>query len=378
MVPSTDRLRIALVEPFYAGSHAAWADGYQHASAHDVRLITRPAGPWRWRLQSSGTSLGAELAGAGRRRPFDAVVVSSMTDVAHLAGVARRSIGGAPVIAYRHESQLLYPQVPGEKLPAGIALSEWAGLIAADRVIFNSEFHRGSLLAALPNLLASGDEAVPTELIDVLAARSAVIPVGVDLSVIGLDQRVSNDGRRPTVLFPHRWHHDKDPEGFLDAALEVASRGVDFELIMCGDDDLPDTAAIDRRLRRLGDRVVSAEFLDREAYVRALHRSDIVVSTATQEFFGVAVVEAIAAGCVPLLPDDLAYPDVVPGRFHASALGPREALTDRLEATLTDLVSAREKVNGLAAAMNAYDWSAVAPELDAFVEAEVARHRGRR
>lgn len=372
------RLRIALIEPFYAGSHAAWADGYRSHSTHDVRLISRPGGPWRWRLQASGPSLGAELAVAGRRRSFDAVVVSSMTDTAQLVGVARRTIGSAPVIAYRHESQLLYPQVPGEKLPVGIALAEWAGLVAADRVIFNSEFHRRALLDAVPGLLATGDEPDAVQLIDGVAARSAVIPVGVDLSTIGPSRRPDERSDPPTVLFCHRWHHDKDPEGCLDSLIALADAGVEFGLIMCGDDDLPDDSAIRRRLRRLADRVISAGHLDRDRYLDALHRSDVVVSTATQEFFGVAVVEAIAAGCVPLVPDDLAYPDAIPGRFHAAALYRRDQpgeFETRLTATLADIEAARASVHGLAEAMTAYDWSVVAPELDAFVSTEVRRHR---
>jgi glycosyltransferase involved in cell wall biosynthesis len=47
-----------------------------------------------------------------------------------------------------------------------------------------------------------------------------------------------------------------------------------------------------------------------KAYWQALRAADVVVSTARHEFFGIGVVEAISAGCWPLLPDRLAYPEV--------------------------------------------------------------------
>ena len=34
--------------------------------------------------------------------------------------------------------------------------------------------------------------------------------------------------------------------------------------------------------------------------------------TSNQDFFGISVVEAIAAGCIPILPNCLAYPEHLP------------------------------------------------------------------
>ena len=43
-----------------------------------------------------------------------------------------------------------------------------------------------------------------------------------------------------------------------------------------------------------------------------LAAADIVLSTALHEFQGLAVLEAIAAGCLPAVPDRLVYPELIP------------------------------------------------------------------
>jgi glycosyltransferase involved in cell wall biosynthesis len=46
-----------------------------------------------------------------------------------------------------------------------------------------------------------------------------------------------------------------------------------------------------------------------EQYAALLRGADVVLSTALHDFQGIAVIEAAAHGCCPLVPDGLAYPE---------------------------------------------------------------------
>jgi hypothetical protein len=58
-----------------------------------------------------------------------------------------------------------------------------------------------------------------------------------------------------------------------------------------------------------------------------LSKGNIVVSTSLHEFYGISIIEAVRAGCVPLLPDRLSYPELFDDKFLYSD----NALTDKLQ-----------------------------------------------
>jgi glycosyltransferase involved in cell wall biosynthesis len=344
---------------------------------------------------------------AANGRP-DVLVISGLVDAAELLGLIRRSLGpSAAVVVYQHESQLLYPSPTGT-VDQEAALRNWMSWCAADLVAFNSCHHRDGVVDRLPGFLAGLPDRTHLPSIDEVTARFEVLPVGVDVAAVvaagsvngpgagpggdgcgsglggsghtggrsgggggsGLGNR-SGGGRSaggPVVLWPHRWEPDKDPAAFASALARLDRSGAAFGLILAGEDP-PGGSTFARRSRRVvaerfGDRIVADGPFRRSRYLELLGRADVVVSCANQELFGVAVVEAVAAGCVPVLPDGLSYPEVIPARWHDAALYQRGTFGSALGEVVSDLAPRQEATAGLAGAMLRFDWSKVADLYD--------------
>jgi glycosyltransferase involved in cell wall biosynthesis len=105
---------------------------------------------------------------------------------------------------------------------------------------------------------------------------------------------------------------------------------------------------------------------NRETYWSVLQASDVVVSTAAHEFFGIAMVEAVAAGCRPLVPRRLAYPEVLgdgPAWFHNDD---PEDIARRLHALAEAKAAGRwDPTEDLARRLaERYAWDRLAGEMD--------------
>jgi glycosyltransferase involved in cell wall biosynthesis len=113
----------------------------------------------------------------------------------------------------------------------------------------------------------------------------------------------------------------------------------------------------------LGERLVQFGHLDdRTAYGRLLREADIVVSTSRHEFFGVGMVEALFAGCVPIAPDRYNYPALVPPQLHDHCLWHDEDdLLGKLRALLTGSLP---DAGPLRASAERFAWPVVVREWD--------------
>lgn len=357
-------MRILLVEPYLTGSHRAWAEGYAAASRHGISLVAHDGRFWKWRMHGGPVTLAADVAEhvAAGGRP-DLVLASSMTDLAGLLGLTRRTLGSVPAVLYMHENQLTYPLSPRDDPDATYPMIQWKAMAAADLVVFNSEFHRRAWFDALPGFLGRfPDHRHGADLIAPVARRSEVLPVGVDL------HRLDGPSLRagpPLILWNQRAEHDKGPDEFADAVVALDRAGAEFRLALAGERFVSEPAAFDRLRSRLADRIVHDGYADDTTYVELLRRSDIVVSTAHQEFFGIAISEAVYAGAFPLLPNRLVYPERIPEQHHDRCLyDGSDDLVAKLRWVIANPEAAASAAARLATVMRALDWSVVAPRYD--------------
>ena len=303
-------MNIALIEPYYGGSHQAWADGYAANSGNEVTLVTHEARFWKWRMHGAHLTLAADLAAAVDEPP-DMVLASSMMSVGAFAGAARQTIGNAPIAVYFHESQFAYPLSPLDRPDLTYPMLNWSSAAVADLVIFNSEFHRSLFLEEAERFLRQFPDRRHAHLLESVDEQSIVLPVGVDLRRIGPPSKGADSGP-PLILWNQRWEHDKGPDEFVAMLETLVAEDLDFEVAVVGEQFVSSPESFDRLPDLLGNRLVAFGFLPDSEYVDLLRRADIVVSTAEHEFFGIAIVEAVAACAFPVLPNRLVYPERIP------------------------------------------------------------------
>ena len=316
-------LNVLALEPYYGGSHRAFLDGWARRSRHSWTILSLPAHNWKWRMRHGPVALAeqaAERAAAGER--WDAIFCSDMLDLAAFLGLAGPAARALPSVAYFHENQLTYPVRFDEPRDRHFAFTNLTTALAATGVWFNSRFHRETFLDGLSEFLGGMPDHRPLQAVQRIRRKSRIIPPGIEAFP-------PPAARRPgpmRILWAARWEYDKGPATFFQALRLLEARGVDFRLSVIGQQFRRSPEVFAENRSALASRIDRWGYLPtREDYVDALGEADAFVSTAEHEFFGIAAVEAAAAGALPVLPDRLAYPEVL---AEITARSPREFLYD--------------------------------------------------
>lgn len=376
-------LAVLAVEPWLGGSHARFLETWRARSAHDVAVIGLPARHWKWRMQGGAFALARRAARAGRACP-DVVLASDYLDLARFRGYLPPAWAGVPAVLYLHESQLTYPGGPGAD---DVARDETYGFanvlscLAADAVVFNSAYHRETFAAAARELVRRLPRPRPAAALDAALDAARVIGPGVELEALPLGPGAPS-GAPLRVAFNHRWEHDKDPVAFLSAAAAVRGVGGALEVVLLGQGFGEEPEEVAPLAGALGDAVLHRGYAaDRSEYARLLGGCDLAVSTARHELFGIALLEAVAAGCTPLAPRALSYPEVLPESLHGAALYEDAAdLARRLARAARDPRPLRDPARRarMREAAAPHDARRTARELDALCDELAARGRAAR
>lgn len=344
-------MRFLFLEPFYGGSHRDVADGWVAHSRHAIDLVTLPDRFWKWRMR------GAALYWADRISPkgYDGMIVSSLMSLAELKALWPQPL--PPALVYFHENQLTYPAAPGERADHQPGFTNISTALCAQSLVFNSRTHLEGFLAALPDFIRIMPDFRPKWVVKAITQKTGVAHPGCHFTKATTVQPWDLD-QPPLIIWNHRWEHDKNPEAFFQALAAMADQGIDFQVALLGEDYAQMPAVCRQAPEQLGDRLVQFGHVpSRSDYYQWLSRGTVVISTALQENFGISVVEAMGHGCLPLLPNRLSYPEILPQIFHEDFLYNDQAeLKSKLAQILTNRQAWEHQRTALANAMQPHAW----------------------
>ncbi|OHV12097.1 tRNA-queuosine alpha-mannosyltransferase domain-containing protein [Kushneria phosphatilytica] len=320
-------MKALLLSAYAAASHRYWARSLiEHLSEIDWTLLELAPRHFQWRMRANPL-LWSAYSHETLSRHFDLVVATSMVDLATLIGLYPH-LGRAYRVVYFHENQFAYPIGSDQTFRPEPLMVNLYSALAADQVLFNSAWNRDSFLSGARGFLARMPDRLSPDALDRMAGDSAILPVPLE----GAAARPA-ETRPARLIWNHRWEYDKNPEDFFTACRALAAEGIDFELVIMGQQFRRSPAVFEQAREEFASFIVCWGSQSRPEYLRQLSEGGIVVSTALHEFQGLAVMEAVQHGCLPLVPDRLCFPECYAPQYRYD--GSIKALTEQLTQWLT-------------------------------------------
>ena len=309
-----DQPHVLSLQPYFGGSHRAFSNGWQKFSNLRWTELTLPARHWKWRMRHSAWHFAEQvnqLFDQGER--WDAFFCTDMLNVAEFKGLVRREISNMPLVVYFHENQFVYPYRYEDKRDLHFAITNFTTALAADAVWFNSHFNLDSMRGEIEKLCHTWPDYSPIPQLEQFSEKSKVIYQGIESPPETFSRDV--DAREliePHIVWAARWEHDKGPDQLLELLRLLRNEDFSFRLSVIGQSFRNVPKSINLIKDEFENELVHWGFQEsRDDYWSALNSADIFLSTANHEFFGLAAAEAIAVGLYPILPNRLAYPELI-------------------------------------------------------------------
>ena len=301
-------MKVLLLSPYNTASHHYWCHGLQQQFTNvDWTYLTLPGRFFSWRIRGNGLTWSIQERETLAKR-YDLVLATSMTDLATLRGLCP-ALCTVPNVLYFHENQFAYPQTSLAHASVEPQMVSLYSALAADTLLFNSDYNRRTFLTGVEQLLARLPDHVPPGVTAILARKAQVLPVPIVTHSSGSKPLAPNLPMQ--IVWNHRWEYDKGPRQLLHF-IESAPRDFELTFHVVGQQfrqQPKEFAQIYSLLRERGWLGKWGFIEDPSKYQNLLADCHVVLSTALHDFQGLAVLQAVAAGCVPIVPRRLAYPE---------------------------------------------------------------------
>lgn len=319
-------MRILLLSSYDALSHRYWhSQLVARFSEYQWTVLTLAPRYFSFRVRSNPLSWHLNAA-EPLSQSYDLIIATSLVDIATLRGLFP-NLASTPLWFYCHENQFAYPasryRLDKPVAEAGLEAKMVFiyGCLCADAISFNSQWNLASAMRGMRALLKKFPEKLSGRCVDTIQFKSDVLPVplaGVQSSVSSLAAIDEKNDSEWQLLWNHRWEYDKGPEHLLSFVRALIDNNIRCRLHIVGQSfrQQPDAFTELQTLLK-EDRINASVSMGYWGYIESLEqyrqllvRCDIVVSTALHDFQGIAVMEAVHSGCVPLLPDQQVYPEL--------------------------------------------------------------------
>lgn len=322
--------RILLLSAYDARSHRQWRESLQDMFPHyRWTQLSLPPRHFSWRVRGNSLSWGFGQR-ACLSQDYDLLICTSMTDLASLRGFVP-ALSRIPTIVYCHENQFLYPDGADTRFSVEPRITSLYTLLCADRIVFNSQYNRDSMLGGIQQLLRQLPDCVPPGLVERMS-NTRVIPVPLPATCQPGKQEAGDRNGALQILWNHRWEYDKGPALLLALTREIAHHGLPLQLHLAGEAFRRSPTEFAEIRALLARHEAAMHFTPGQcgfipepaAYRSRLRRCDVVLSTALHDFQGLALLEASACGCTPLAPARLVYPEYLSEEFLYHGATPEE------------------------------------------------------
>ena len=364
-------MKILIIEPFFSGSHQSWAEGYQKFSGQEVSILSLPGRFWKWRMHGGAITLAKRY----KKLKFQPDLILA-TDMLNLPVFQSLIQPTCPVVIYFHENQFTYPwSITDEDVELQrdkhYGFINYSSALSADHIYFNSQFHLDSFFTGLEKFLRQFPDYREIQNVEKIYAKSSILHLGLDLTKFDPFISEKNNNELPLILWNHRWEYDKNPELFFEIIQNLSQKGVDFNLVVVGEEFKNERTCFTRARTKLAKHILQFGYVDSfDEYAKWLWKADILPVTSNQDFFGASIMEAVYCDTTPILPTRLTYPNLFhedenPEIFYQYT----NDLMNKLENILCNysIFKSFKSINYQNIAKN-YDWSIMATKYDDILE----------